>query len=171
MRRKGTHRAAVVLAWLIALGAGGCAVRQAPRPPEPPAAARGRFIKMEVPGPDFDLTDPESIEQRVALAVVLTDRGRFADAARYFRQLAAGQVNQFGERLLRAAAVSYLQADDRRNFLAVMADLRGRLGAERLAVAPPAVEVLVALEAHYAGHQVTPPRVLEPIMPSSNLEE
>lgn len=169
MRRRWNrrHRAAVVLAWLIAFGAGGCAARQAPRSPEP----RVRFIGIKAPGPDFDLTDPESIEQRTALALVLTDRGRFADAASHFRQLAAGQFNAFGERVLRAAAVSYLQAGDRRNFLAVMAELRRRLGAERLAVAPPAVEVLFALEAHYAGHQVTPPGVLEPIMPSSNLEE
>ena len=163
----------IMMGWLIAVAAGGCAAREAPQPPVPPATERVRFIAVAVPPADFELTDPDSIEQRVALALVLADRGRFAEAASRFHALAVGQVNEFGDRLLLAAAVSYLQAGDREHFVATMKELRDRFGTERIAVGPAAVEVLFAIEAYYRGDQAPPPlRVLEPIMPPSRrLEE
>ena len=147
-----------------------CAVNPEPRPIG--SRLELRVIEVEAPAPDFQITDPSSVEQLTALALVLADKGEFDEAASYFRRVARTQHNDFGERLLLAAAFSFLQADDRQAFADTMGEYRDRLGPERLAAAPPEVEVLLALEAYYSGRHVSrPPQVLVPILPSLLAQE
>ena len=157
---------------ILAMSVSACVTRTAPQPPEAPGLASGaqtRQLRVVARGPDFEVTDASSVEQRLALALLLFDRGRFKDAARTFKVLAEGQHNPFGYACLRSAAVSSLLAADRVNFMIIMQQLRARLGAERLASAPLAVEVLLALEAFFNNtlRDSPLPRVLDPILPST----
>ena len=166
--RSSTFRAVGLAIGMCAAG-GACAGKAAPQQPKVLAATTGktRQIHVAAPAPDFEITDSGSsdIEELVIRALVLTDRGDFAAAGVRFQGLAEGQFNPFGEVALRSAAWAYLQAGEWERFLAVMRQLRARLGAERLAVAPLEIEVLLALEAFYGGDPVSPPRELDPIWP------